>query len=77
MKQGTGLHTHGLILGLVAFTIPIRATADLTILLEGTDCSRDMRFSLNSGIGATFHQAFNKSIYDLDEGNHQKGGHPP
>ena len=77
MKQGIDLHTHGLILGLVAFTIPIRARADLTILLEGTDCSRHMRVSLNSGIGATFHQPFNKGIYDLDEGNHQKGGHPP
>ena len=77
MRQGIADNTHGLILGLVAFTIPIRATADVTILLKGTDCSRDMRVSLNSGIGATFHQAFNKDIYDLDEGNHQKGGHPP
>ena len=39
--------------------------------------SCDMRFNLNSGIGATFHQAFNKDIYDLDAGDHVKGGHPP
>ena len=39
--------TYGLILGFVAFTIPFRAAADVTIRLEGTDGSRDMTVAFN------------------------------
>ena len=46
MKLATSL-TYGLILGFVAFTIPFRATADVTILLEGTSGSRDMTVTFN------------------------------
>ena len=46
MNIGISL-TYGLILGFVAFTIPFRAMADVTILLEGTDDSRDMTVTFN------------------------------
>ena len=82
MNTGISL-TYGLILGFVAFTIPFRATADVTILLEGTSSSRDMKVTFNGTGWTTTGDSFNafsfgnplvaNSSHDSVGGSHREG----
>ena len=73
MKLATSL-TYGLILGFVAFTIPFRAAADVTIRLEGTDGSRDMTVTFN-GSGSWTLTALSFSTFNYGASNIANSSH--